>query len=460
MSKNDLLAGVSQRLDEYLHGYEPYFKVYRRENAPTARAYLDGLLVCEKGQANMERMEEHVSGSVYRHYQHFLSNSPWDPVPIFHQVAHDMSAVCVTQKAKNFLPTGLIVDESATIKKGNDSVGVGRQYAGVVGKVENCQVGVYASLCNDTSATLVNERLFLPESWADDPERCTKAGIPEHAQPHQTKPQLALSMIDELDNLGIQWDWIGGDGLYGHSYELTTGLDERGLFYVLDVHKDELIYEEEPQLAVPPRRHVHGPTPTKLRADRDPIRLDRYCVKLPKESWELVKIRKGEKGWLKRYVHVATVWVWDGEEDHARRRTLVISKTPGRKPKTKYSLSNGTLDDYTVREYAYFQAQRYWVERCFDDAKNELGMSDYHVRKWQGWHHHHALVMMASLFLLKERLSQQEVVPLMSLRDVRLLIIARLFGTDEDVETCLTQMRVRHDKRQKSIDWWYVWDKE
>ena len=119
-----------------------------------------------------------------------------------------------------------------------------------------------------------------------------------------------------------------------------------------------------------------------------------------------------------------------------------------------------TLEDYTVEEYAYFQAQRYWVERCFDDAKNELGLSDYQVRKWQGWHHHHTLVMMASLFLLKERLSQKEAVPLMSLRDARLLMIARLFGTDEDVEICLSQMQVRHEKRQKSIDWWYIWDKE
>jgi SRSO17 transposase len=315
-------------------------------------------------------------------------------------------------------------------------------------------------VCHDTSATLVNERLFLPEAWSEDAARCEQAGIPKSEQHHQTKPQLALSMIDELDNLGLQWDWIGGDRLYGLSYELTRGLDARGLFYVLDVHTDELIYEEEPQIAVPPRTHVQGRTPTTLRADREPIRLDRYCAKLSKVDWELVKIRKRQKGWVKRQVHVAPVWGWDGEEAHARRRTLVISKTLGRKPKTKYSVSNGTLEEYTAQEYAYFQAQRYWVERCFDDAKNELGMSDSQVRKWQGWHHHHALVMMASLFLLKERLAQKEAVPLMSLRDARLLLLARLCGTDEDVDTCLTQMRVRHEKRQKSIDWWYMWDKE
>ncbi len=408
----------------------------------------------------MERMEEQVSGSGYRQYQHFLSNSTWDSVPVLHQVARDMSATCETLKRRTRLPTGLVLDESATVKNGNASVGVGRQYAGVVGNVENCQMGVYASLCHDTSATLINERLFLPETWADDPKRCEQAGIPKEAQQHRTKPQLALEMIDELDNLGLQWDWIGGDGLYGHSYELTVGLDERELFYVLDVHKDELISEEEPQIAVPPRTHAQGRTPTTPQADREAIRLDGSCAKLLPHDWELVKVRKGEKGWLKRQVHVATVWVWNEKEDHARRRTVVISKTPERKPKTKYSFSNGTLEDYTVQEYAYCHVQRYWVERCVDDAKNELGLSDYQVRKWQGWHHHHALVMMASLFLLKERLSQQEAVPLMSLRDARLLIIARLFGTAEDVETCLTQMRVRHEKRQKSIDWWYIGDKE
>ncbi len=265
----------------------------------------------------MERMEEEVTGSTYRQYQHFLSASPWDHVPVIHQVARYMSALCAAQKAKKKTPTGCIVDESAHLKKGTASVGVSLQYAGVVGKVENCQVGVYASLCNDTSATLVNERLFLPEAWTEDAKRCEQAGIPQEAQSHHTKPQQTLSMIDELDDQGIQWDWIGGDGLYGHSYAFTKGLDNRGLFYVLDVHKDELIYEEEPHMAIPPRTHSHGPAPTKPRADREPIRLDQYCANVPEDGWDIVNVRKTTTGRLKRKVHVATVWVWDGEESRA-----------------------------------------------------------------------------------------------------------------------------------------------
>ncbi len=403
----------------------------------------------------MERMEEEIEGSDYRRYQHFVSNSPWDHVPVIRQVAQEASVIFQEQRVRQGTPTGYLIDESAHLKKGKASVGVSRQYAGVVGKVDNCQVGVYASLCNDTQATLINERLFLPECWADEPERCQKADIPPDKRVHLTKPQQALAMIDENVAQGIQWDWIGGDGLYGHSYELTKGLDERGLFYVLDVHKDELIYTEKPDIVVPPRTHERGPTPTKLRAVRDPIRLDRYCQSLSTEEWESVKLRKSTKGWLRRKVHVATVWVWDGQEAEARRRTLVITKTLGRTPKTKYSVSNDTETDYTPQEYAYFQAQRYWVERCFDDAKNELGLSDYQVRKWTGWHHHHALVLMACLFLLKEKRLHAPESPLLSVRDVRLLIVARLFGTQDDVEQRIQQMESRHQKRQKDIERYY-----
>jgi SRSO17 transposase len=149
-------------------------------------------------------------------------------------------------KKKTGSPTGFIIDESAHLKKGECSVGVGRQYAGIIGKVDNCQVGVYASLVNDTMATLVDERLFLPESWTKDTNRCKKAAIPKACSIYKTKPQLAVELIDNAIEKGVQFDWVGGDGLYGHSYELGKGLDERKRFFVLDVHKDELVYLQKP----------------------------------------------------------------------------------------------------------------------------------------------------------------------------------------------------------------------
>lgn len=447
---------MKQHLDQYLQDYHAHFLVHRRDNSVTARQYLEGLLACEKGHANMERMEEAVEGSQYRSYQQFVSNSPWEHGAVIGQVAQTASRLFLTQQAQDDLPTGLLIDESAHLKNGTASVGVSRQYAGVVGKVENCQVGVYVSLCHGTEATIINERLFLPERWSEDEERCARAGIPDEQRVHHSKSELALAMIDEHLAQGLRWDWIGGDGLYGHSPALLKGLDERHLFYVLDVHKDERVYLERPQIAVPSRTSTRGATPSRRQADRDPVRLDQYCATLTDDAWDEVRVRKTTKGWLRLDVHLATVWTWDGEEAQARQRTLLITKTISRTPQIKYSLSNGDLTAYTPQEYAYFQAQRYWVERCFDDAKNELGMSDYQVRKWQGWHHHHALVLMACLFIMQERLQHQEVAPLLSVRDARLLIIARFWGTPADVEKQLKSLEKRHQKRKRAIAHYYT----
>jgi SRSO17 transposase len=435
-----------------LFRYSSFFKVHRRNNTPTALNYLKGLLLCEKNQANMERMEEEVSSSEYHIYQHFISNSNWDYQGANIELGKEVSEIMENNKAKTGRPTGLIIDESAHLKKGKHSVGVSRQYAGVAGKVDNCQVGVYASLCNDKLATLVDERLFLPEKWTIDPERCKKAGVPLPERKYKTKPQLALELVDKQLENGVKFDWVGGDGLYGHSFELTTGLEQRGVFYLLDVHSDEKVYLTAPEIVVPERRSYKGRKPKKEQPNKEAIRLDNYCKALSHEDWEIVKVRKAAKGTIKLKVHKARVWVWREGEKKVVERTLVISKSLKGDQRTKYSFSNGGYQQYTCQEYAWFQSQRYWVERCFDDAKNELGLSDHQVRKWIGWHHHHTLVMLACLLLLKAKLDKVEDFPLMSVRDARIIMIVSLFGTEEQYEERLEQMRNRHKKRKYDID--------
>ena len=198
----------------YINKFGQYFKLHRFDNTETAKNYVLGLLRCAKGEANMERMEEEIPESEYRAYQHFISNSNWDCEGLKKAVALECSQVLSSQKQKNNKPTGYIVDESSHLKKGKESVGVGRQYAGVIGKVDNCQVGVYSSLVNEKYASIINERLFLPESWTKDSERCKKTGIPQKFQKYKTKPQLALEMIKQDIKRGVEFDWIGGDGLY------------------------------------------------------------------------------------------------------------------------------------------------------------------------------------------------------------------------------------------------------
>lgn len=438
---------------DFIYSYKSLFQVGWHNGTGTALQYIEGLLSLEKGKANMERMEEEIPESEYRTYQHFITHSKWDYKGILSKVFRDTSDLMERIKTKSKKPTGLILDESAHLKKGEKSVAVGRQYAGVVGKVDNCQVGVYASLANDTRAGLVNERLFILEKWAKDRERCKLAGIPKEHIKFKTKPQLALEMVDEMVNEGVKFDWVGGDGLYGHNRELRAGLDGRGLLYILDVDKDETVFLERPLFSIPPKTGKRGRPSEKTKPDKTPVRVDKYIKQLDLGDWKTEnKIRKTHKGWKRLSVHLKKVWVCEGESDEVKERTLIITRTMDGKNEIKYSLSNGKIDDYSHHEFAYFQSQRYWVERTFDDAKNEIGMSDYQIRKWLGWHHHHALVFMAGLYLLKQKIEHETEAPLMSMRDARILIIVSLFGTNKDLEIRLDQMKTRHEIRQKDID--------
>jgi SRSO17 transposase len=423
--------------------------VYTKSSTHVAQEYLSGLLQCEKGHENMERMVEKVNDSDYKRYIHFLSVSKWSAPDVNLVTMKTVDRLLREQKIKSGLPTGFVIDETSHLKKGLKSVGVARQYAGVVGKVDNCQVAVHASLGNEKFCSLVGSELFLPEAWTKDKERCDIAGVPELDQKFQTKPELALKLVKLAIGSGVEFDFIGGDGLYGHNAELTRSLDALAQFYVLDVHKDELVFLAEPSFSVPERQGKSGRLPTKIQPNIEPIQLQNYIKLLTDKDYSTEQIRKTAKGWKTAKVHAVTVWHWDGKEGKACKRTLIITKSE----KIKYSLSNGDKAKYTNKEWAYFQCSRYWVERCFDDCKNELGMSGYQVTGWLAWQHHMALVMMASLYILTLKLENQEAMPLLSVRDARLLVIATAFATQKEVDLCLKHIRIR--QRKTDIDRYY-----
>ena len=98
------------------------------------------------------------------------------------------------------------------------------------------------------------------------------------------------------------------------------------------------------------------------------------------------------------------------------------------------------------------QTQRFWIERAFQDAKSELGMADYEVRGWKGWHHHMALVCLALVFTLKERIAQAGSAPLLSVRDIVELLEIYLPRRSREPDDVLAAMSLRHQARQKAID--------
>ena len=186
--------------------YNDSFRVYRMSSTRTAIEYVSGLLCCEKGHENMERMVEKVTDSDYKRYIHFLSVSNWSAQDVNLITMKGSDKAIKEQKLKSGLPTGFTIDETAHLKKGDKSVGVARQYAGIIGKVDNCQVSVHASLSNQKYCTLVGTELFLPKEWIDDKARCQQAGIPLEERKYQTKPELAFKLIKRAIDARVGFD--------------------------------------------------------------------------------------------------------------------------------------------------------------------------------------------------------------------------------------------------------------
>jgi SRSO17 transposase len=161
---------------------------------------------------------------------------------------------------------------------------------------------------NEKFCTLIGTELFLPTCWAEAPARCKAAGIPEEEQVHVTKPALALKLVKEAIATGIDFDFIAGDGLYGHNAELTRALDALDQFYVLDIHKDELVFLSEPTFSVPERTSSRGRSRKLLQPDIQPIQVQAYMKTLSQDDFTEVQVRKTAKGWKKTKAHVVAVW--------------------------------------------------------------------------------------------------------------------------------------------------------
>ena len=452
MEKDHALNQLQNNLEFHLEDYHPCFQNETSDGHELGRAYIHGLFKTEAGKRNMERMNEELelSGAGYQRIQQFITDSTWSADNLIRQIARDTSDLYARQPHYQRRQVGLILDESAHLKKGTHSVGVARQYAGIAGKVENCQVGVYASLVWNSHSTLIDERLYLPQAWTADPKRCEKAGIPAGQRTFKTKLDLALEMVKANQEAGVAFDWVGGDGLYGHGFELSNALDNMGLTFLLDVHCSQRVYPLKPNLRLestaPP-----GTKATEPPTDTDPLRVDGYANEWAAYEWPTVTVREGTKGPLILSMHVAPVWLWDSKTATWIERVLVISRNQADN-KIKYSLSNADYLTTPTDRFAYMQAQRYWVERAFQEAKSELGMSDYQVRKWNAWHHHMALVMLSLSFLVKERILNKIEYPLLSCRDIRLMIIALLLNDPSAVERRIAQLKSRHEQRRKDIE--------
>jgi SRSO17 transposase len=319
--------------------------------------------------------------------QRFIGQSDWDHRPPLAVLAEQ-----VGQRLGD--ADGVIVfDPSAFAKKGDKSVGVARQWCGRLGKVENCQVGVYMGYVSSMEHVLVNVRLYLPEEWAKDRARRKEAGVPKEVR-FQTRHELALEMLAECGH-HLPHAWVTGDDEMGRPWHFRRDLRALGERYLLAVPSNTLVRDQE---IAPPEYSGKG------RHPKNPfMRVDAWGALRPEESWTKIEVRDGEKGPLeveavKRVVRARTETGGEGLDE-----LLFITRILQADQTYKIDYYLGFADAATpLPELARVAKAEHRIEECFERGKGEAGLGDYQVRNWPGWHRHQTLSLLAAWFLTEE----------------------------------------------------------
>lgn len=397
-------------------------------------------------------MVERVPGSDYDQLQHFISNSPWDSQAVMKSVAEKVQATLSQEVSRPDVSSslGLLIDESGWEKSGKKSVGVARQYIGQVGKVANGQVGVFASLSNGEQVGLVQGRLYLPQEWVDDKKRCDKAGIPESEQIYRTKPELAVEILKTLPEQ-IKYDWVGGDCIYGNSLALRQYLYDKKQAFVLDVGEELGVYLQLPQLYVPAKKEGRGRTPTNYVCDAKPILLKDLIKQVEEKQWQTIIHRQGTKGPLTRKATIIDVYIWKPERGTAIESLQLIMSTETDGTEIKYSLCYDVTGKMSLETALFRQMQRYWIERAFQNVKEQLGLHQYQVRSWKAWYHHIALSLMALHFILQIQQDNKQDMPLLSVPDIKLVFAKKLLNNLNSDDGLIMALNLRHQKRKDDI---------
>src|SRR3989339_55504 len=350
---------------------------------------------------SIEPIALNIESGKVRAMQHFLSDIIWEEDRILSRyhvmVSEDLG------DAEGVL----IFDESGFLKKGNDSIGVSRQYCGNVGKVENCQVGVYAAYASRHGYGFLESRLFIPEKWfgEDYTERRKKCRLPA-ASSFKTKPQLAVEMLEKIVSDGvIPFRYVVADSIYGNSPEFLEAVETvPGVTYFVALPRDTLCWLQDPATMEKTYRYGGEKRTKRILAETEkkPITFDRIVRGTNDYFWYRRTVSEGTKGpvtyeFMKRRV----VLCKDGQPD--RTVWLIVRRTLGEGATCSYFISNANRSAH-LKNFVWLSGVRWAIEQCFEESKSDLGMDHYEVRKFPGWRHHMLTCMLAHFFLWHMRI--------------------------------------------------------
>jgi SRSO17 transposase len=366
-------------LAEFLRPFHVHFK--RSEATHALERYLTGMLT-EHPNKNCDTIAQVVPDTSEQSLQGLLTAMLWDEDDLNQQRVKDLLALPTEGDA------ALIFDDTGFAKQGKSSVGVARQYSGTLGKVGNCQVTVNCHYAERTIAWPVATRLYLGKEWAYDKARRQTAKVPEDI-PFQTKPEIALDLLDKADSWGVRYACVVADADYGDNPNFLEGLEKRSKRYVAAVRKDFKV---------------------ALTIDGPAQRVEVVLAALPRRRWQTIRWREGSKGWLK--ARFCALRCWREPAEGVRIPGWLIGERPARgrqQDKWKYHWSNFSAET-TLEEMVEYAHRRYPVEQFHEESKQLLGWDQYQGRLWPGFHRNSVLVMLAYSFLvLQEWQHRQQV---------------------------------------------------
>jgi SRSO17 transposase len=343
-------------------------RFFRPEVRQRAHRYLGGLLA-PVPRRNAWQLAEHLGELTPDGVQRLLNAAQWEA----DRVRDDLRAYVVEQLGDP--DAVLVIDETGFLKKGDQSVGVQRQYSGTAGRIENCQIGVFLAYATSQGRTFLDRELYLPQEWAQDAARRAAAGVPEAVE-FATKPQLAQRMLQRAREVGVPAAWVTGDAVYGNDRKLRIWLEEQRQPFVLEVACQEALWSWQ----------ARGP---------QQVRADRLAAQIPAAGWERLSAGRGAKG--PRLYDWARVRLfrpgWPGWE-----HWLLVRRSITQPEELAYSVvfaPEGT----PLAEMVRVAGSRWAIEECLESAKGEVGLDQYEVRKWDGWYRFITLALLAHAYL-------------------------------------------------------------
>ena len=330
--------------------------------------YLRGLLSPVE-RKNGWQLAEQAGDATPDGVQHLLSTHRWDA----DLVQGDLAGYVVEHLAD--AEAVLVVDETGFLKKGDKSVGVQRQYSGTAGRIENCQIGVFMAYAGAKGRTLLDRELYLPQVWAEGRERRREAEVPESVG-FRTKPQLALRMLERALESGVPFGWVAGNEVYGSDRNLRLMLEREGLSHVLAIKRNEKLW---------------------ALTDKGPrqVRADRLASQVDETGWIRCSAGDGAKG--PKVYDWAAVGIRPLREP-GKGYWLLARRSLADPGELAYYVCYGPAGT-TLEQLARVAGSRWAIEECFEEAKGQVGLDQYEVRRWDGWYRHITLAMLAQAYL-------------------------------------------------------------